>query len=159
MRSILFVCTANRFRSPIAEAAFAREVVNRGDESAVQVSSAGTWTVSGQPPTSDAIQQAKKYALNLTLHKSRLITENILSESDLILVMEANHKEALAHEFPTSADRIYLLAEAANRTPYDIPDPYGTDEPPEVVAHEIIEIIDEGYEQIIELAHKTMNQD
>ena len=92
MPSILFVCTANRFRSPIAAIYFARSVVKQGDDNFISVSSAGTWTVPGQPVTTDALLEADKYALNLSLHKSRLITRSMLSKSDLILVMENNQK-------------------------------------------------------------------
>lgn len=82
MPSILFVCTANRFRSPIAAIYFARSVVKQGDDNFISVSSAGTWTVPGQPVTTDALLEADKYALNLSLHKSRLITRSMLSKSD-----------------------------------------------------------------------------
>jgi protein-tyrosine-phosphatase len=152
MPSILFVCTANRFRSPIAAIAFGRQVVKRGDDHHINISSAGTWTVSGLPATPDALKQAQKYNLNLSLHRSRLISQEILSESDLILVMDANHKEGITHEFPVVADKIYLLAEVTNEASYDIPDPYSTDESPAVVAKEIVEMIDHGYEKILQLA-------
>jgi protein-tyrosine phosphatase len=152
MSSILFVCTANRFRSPIAAIAFARQVVKRGDDHHISISSAGTWTVTDLPATPDALKQAKKYHLNLSFHKSRLISQEILSEADLVLVMDANHKEGITHEFPDVADKVYLLAEVTNGVSYDIPDPYSTDESPAVVAKEIVELIDRGYEKILQLA-------
>jgi protein-tyrosine phosphatase len=154
MPSILFVCTANRFRSPIAAIAFARQVVKRGDDHHISISSAGTWTVTGLPATPDALKQAQEFNLNLALHKSRLITQEILAQADLVLVMDANHKEGISHEFPTVAHKVYLLSEVSNGASYDIPDPYSTDESPVVVAREIIELIDRGYDQIIQLAVK-----
>jgi len=159
MPSILFVCTANRFRSPIAAIAFAREVVKRKDDHHLTISSAGTWTVNGLPATDDAQKEAEKYGLNLSLHKSRVITEKILSQADLALVMEHNHKEAITQEFPFSASKVFLLAEAANGLPYDIPDPYGTNEPPDVVAQEIIEMINRGYKKIVDLVLKLEQSD
>ncbi len=152
MPSILFVCTANRFRSPIAAISFAREVVRHDDDHLIQISSAGTWTVIGQPATTEAIQEANKYRLNLSLHKSRPITREILSQADLVLVMESNHKEAISHEFPFIADRIFLLSEAVNGSTYDIPDPYASDESPKAIAHEIVTMLDRGYDQIFKLA-------
>ena len=157
MPSILFVCTANRFRSPIAAISFAREVVKRNDDHHLNISSAGTWTVNDLPATNEAQKEAEMYGLNLSLHKSRVITEKILSQADLILVMEHNHKEAITQEFPFTANKVFLLAEAANGLPYDIPDPYGTDEPPDVVAQEIIEMINRGYGKILELI-QTLQQ-
>jgi protein-tyrosine phosphatase len=152
MPSILFVCTANRFRSPIAAIAFARQVVQRGDDHRITISSAGTWTVTGVPATSDALKQAEQYGLNLSMHKSRPISQKILAQADLVLVMEANHKEGISLEFPVAADKVYLLAEVIKGVSYDIPDPYSTDESPAVVAKEIVEMIDSGYENILRLA-------
>ncbi len=154
MPSVLFVCTANRFRSPIAAIYFAREVVKHGDDQEVSVSSAGTWTVSDRPAMPEALTQAKKYGLNLTLHKSRPIKKEILSRADLILVMENNHKEAILQEFPFSANHVHLLAEVVDGVSNDIPDPYATDEPPDVITREIINMIDRGYNQIVQLARE-----
>ena len=151
MVSVLFICTANRFRSPIAAIYFAREVVRRGDDGDIRVSSAGTWTEAGQPVTADAFTQANLYNINLSLHKSRPLTEDILKDSDLILVMENNHKEAILQEFPFCAERLYLLAEIATGIPKDIPDPYATEETPAVITKEIIALIDQGYDQIIQI--------
>jgi protein-tyrosine phosphatase len=154
MPSILFVCTANRFRSPFAAISFAREVVKRKDDHHLTISSAGTWTVDGLPATTEAQKEADKFGLNLSMHKSRVITEKILSQADLVLVMEHNHQESITQEFPFTANKVFQLAETVNGVPYDIPDPYGTDETPDAVALEIIEMIDRGYEKIVELALK-----
>ena len=166
MPSILFVCTANRFRSPIAEIAFATESNKRKIDRYLTISSAGTWTMDGLPATTEAQEEAVTHGLNLTLHKSRVITKKILTQADLVLVMEHNHKEAIIQEFPFSAPKVFLLSEAADGKAYDIPDPYGTDEPPDVVAKEIIDIINHGYQEIIKLAlqledirHKNPNND
>ena len=155
MPSILFVCTANRFRSPIAAIHFAREVVRHADDQEITVSSAGTWAAAGQPATSEAVEQAKQYSLNLSLHRSRPVTREILSQADLIIVMENNHKEAITQEFPIIADRVYLLTEVVDGTRNDIPDPHMTRESPKVIAREIISLINRGYDQIIELAREN----
>jgi protein-tyrosine-phosphatase len=155
MPSILFVCTANRFRSPIAAIYFAREVVSHRDDNVIRVSSAGTWTAASQPVTPEALIQAKKYHLNLSMHKSRPVTQEILSKADLILVMENNHKEAILQEFPFCDDRLYLLTEAVTGIPEDIPDPYASEETPEVITEEIINLIDQGYDQIVQLARNN----
>ena len=155
MPSILFVCTANRFRSPIAALYFAREVVRRGDDKYISVSSAGTWSTTGMPAMPKAVKLAKEFDLNLSYHRSRVVSEDILSISDLILVMESGHKEAITHEFPETQGRVFLLTEAVGKIPADIPDPYGEKRVlPEDVLNEIIEMIDEGYEQIVDLAMK-----
>lgn len=160
MASILFVCTANRFRSPLAALYFAREVVRHGDEKNISVSSAGTWTISGMPAMPKAVQLGKEYQLDLSYHRSRVVTEETLNEADLILVMEAGHKEAITHEFPGTNGRVYLLTEAAGKLPADISDPYGRKQAPaDEVASEIVALIDEGYEQIVALALEMTTKD
>jgi hypothetical protein len=63
-----------------------------------------------------------------------------------------NHKEAIMQEFPFVANHLYLLAEVVDGLPNDIPDPYASEEPPEVITREIITMIDRGYNQIVDLA-------
>jgi protein-tyrosine-phosphatase len=154
MSSILFVCTANRFRSPLAASYFSRMLVQKKDHHGIRVSSAGTWTQSGLPATTDAQNLAAKVGLDLSEHQSRLIEEEVLSDSDLVLVMDSGHKEAIRHEFPSIAQKVYLLSEVAIGVSFDIADPYTTSEPPNVVAREIFELIDDGYERILSLAWK-----
>ena len=159
MASILFVCTANRFRSPIAALYFAREVVRHGDDDRVTVSSAGTWGVSGMPAMPKAVQLAKQYDLNLSYHRSQVVSEDILSNADLILVMASGHKEAITHEFPATRGRVFLLTEAVGKQPVDILDPYGeAHAPPEHVIKDIIDLIDGGYRQLIILALKIKSK-
>ena len=153
MPSILFICTANRFRSPIAALYFARKVVKNGDDKNIQTASAGTWATTGQSAMPNAIQLAKAYQLDLNFHKSRYLTHKILSDSDLILVMETGHKEAIIQEFPDSQNRVFLLTEAVGEPPVDVPDPYATSEPVEIVASEIVNLIDQGYQKIIDKAY------
>jgi len=154
MPSILFVCTANRFRSPIAAAYFARRLRVHGHERGFRVSSAGTWTASGQPVTADALSIARDHSLHLDAHRSRPISTKILTGIDLALVMEANHQEAIRQDFVGVSDRMVLFSQAAGFAPFDVPDPYTSDESPDVVAKEIFDMIDQGYDRIIALARK-----
>jgi len=157
MPSILFICTANRFRSPIAALYFARKVVQIRDDQNIQTSSAGTWATTGQPAMPDAIQLAETYQLDLNFHKSRYLTKTILSDSDLILVMTTGHKESINHEFPECKARLFLLTEAVGEPLADIADPYSTNEPTEIIAAEIIDLIDRGYQKIIDLSYKLQD--
>ncbi|MDT8382081.1 MAG: hypothetical protein RQ728_07480 [Brevefilum sp.] len=160
MVSILFVCTANRFRSPLAALYFAREIVRRGDVHEIGSASAGTWGVDGLPAMATAVELAKDYSLNLGDHNSRIISEEILSGTDLILVMETGLREGIVHEFPAYVDRVFLLTEAVGEPPSDIDDPYGPRQAsPTDVAREIIELISKGYDQIIKLARNTASKD
>jgi protein-tyrosine phosphatase len=153
MLTILFVCTANRYRSPIAEACFKWQLAKHADCGKWEVLSAGTWAEDGLPPILDAIVDAKRLNLNIQGHRSRMITKELMESSSLILVMEHGQKEALRQEFPTHREKILLLSEVARDIPYDIPDPV-MDPSVGDVAGEICKLIKEGFEKILERASK-----
>ncbi len=151
MPNILFVCTANRYRSVIAAECFRSELVKHKQENTWMVSSAGTWAMDGMPPMSDATEKAKQMGLDIHLHRSKAITENMIQEADLVLVMESGQKEALQVEFPLFQSKTWLLTDAVKGTPYDIPDPV-TGLTDGDVALEICELIREGFDKIRVLA-------
>lgn len=157
MPKILFVCTANRFRSPLSAHYLQSKIKNYESLADWTISSAGTWTIDGQPATSEAERLAQEAGLSLAEHQSREVTDAILMDSDLILVMESGHKEAISTEFPAVADRVRLLSYAAIGVAFDIPDPYSTPEPAERVAKEIFKLLDQGFERIINMVLQRSN--
>lgn len=153
MPSVLFVCTANRFRSPIAAACFARELTLHKLPASWHVSSAGTWTQDGLPAIGAAVLAARRIGLDIRGHAARGITAQMVQDADLILVMEQGHKEALRSEFPAAAGRIHILSEMAGALAYDIPDtqsPAGAAE----VATEIADLVRSGFDRICALAQQ-----
>jgi len=155
MRTLLFVCTANRFRSPIAEACFKTELIERKHNRAWKVSSAGTWTQDGLPAMPDAIQNAEQLGLDIQSHRSRAITAEVLQGTDLILVMERGQKEALQSEFPHKKAIIFLLSEAAENLSYDLPDPV-LDPTVGDIAADICSLIRNNYKRIIDLGESDL---
>jgi protein-tyrosine phosphatase len=123
MTSILFVCTANRYRSPIAEACFKKELIEHEMGMDWNVLSAGTWTKDGLPPVQEAILKAEELGLDIQIHRSQVVTEHLVQRSDLVLVMERGQKEALQVEFRSHRQRIALLTEIVEGTTQDISDP------------------------------------
>ena len=110
MPAVLFVCTGNRYRSPIAAATFRSLINSTPMATRWEVSSAGTWTTPGLPAVPSAIAAARALGLDITDHISCLINTENLGHYDLVLVMETGHKEAIAYEFPLISDRIFLLS-------------------------------------------------
>jgi protein-tyrosine phosphatase len=105
------------------------------------------------PPDARALQDARDWGLDIKAHRSRQVNANILSQSNLVLVMEAGQKEALQIEFPWEREKIYLLSEAVEGASYDIPDPFGTDGPThQEIANELCVLIERGFENICNLA-------
>ena len=151
MPSVLFVCTANRFRSPLAECFFKAQLQSRNLTDWI-VSSAGTWTKSGLPAMDSAVKIAFDYGLDVSSHQSSLIDINTVQANQLILVMESGQKEALSIEYPSCKDRVYLLSEAVSQKTFEIPDPFSKNESPHLIGNELYSLIRDGAQSIISLA-------
>lgn len=153
MANILFVCSANRFRSVIAAECF-RTLAGKhlaGKDS--NISSAGTWATDGLPPIPQALRFAKSRGLHIEDVRSREIKEPMLDESDLVVVMSEGQRESILIEFPQMDGRISLLSEVCEGLTYEIPDPVEKiDETPEELGDEICKLVTDGFEGIITAA-------
>ena len=109
---ILFLCTGNMHRSPLA-AAMLRAEVSRDVRTDIEVSSAGTIDSWALPPVSEAAQLASEAGLDLSAHRSLQATTAMLADSDQILVMERYHLEWIEKEHPEAAVKCRLLSEYA----------------------------------------------
>jgi protein-tyrosine-phosphatase len=117
------------------------------------ISSAGTWAQPGFPPLNEAMEDAKRMKLDISRHRSQQISARLLSQNNLILVMEAGQKEALQIEFPQYKEKVYMLSEIVEDAPYDIPDPVSSGEVThQEIANELFELIKRGYNNICNMA-------
>lgn len=123
MPGVLFVCTGNLYRSPLAAALFSRELLLARPPGEWRVESAGTWAQTGEPVPSELIKAAAEIGIDLKAHRSRRVSNELLEGFDLILVMEQSHREALQIEFPHLQEKIHLLSEVADQGSMDVPDP------------------------------------
>ena len=154
MPVLLFVCTANIIRSPVAEGLFKHKLGERGMASNWIVRSAGTWGKVGLKAAQETVEILRKQGIYITSHRSRIISSAILEPVDLILTMEQDHKEALNVEFPNKNGNILLLSEMINMV-FDIPDP--ADEKFadfDNTVSEIDSILEKGFGRIIDLGNK-----
>jgi protein-tyrosine phosphatase len=128
MRSILFVCTANICRSPMAEGVFRRLLGSGGMERDVFVDSAGTHdTHNGKLPAALAIVAASKRGYDITKCRSRRVSMGDFDRYDHILVMDRANLAHLRKIAPTRAkEKIELLLEYGDQYHgREVPDPYG----------------------------------
>ena len=153
MPSVLFICTANQFRSPIAALCFGKALQRRRPTGKWVVESAGTWTTKGLQPDSSVIKIANRLGLrDFDRHRSQQVNRKLMDAFDLIIVMETGHKEALNSEFPRSQGRIFLLSEVAEGISYNVADPLSPEIDPNETADKINELINKGFTRIIEAA-------
>lgn len=153
MPLILFVCTANRFRSPIAAAYMEYKLKAAGTAGSWAVASAGTWTEAGLHAMPQALIAAAAHGLDLSGHRTREVNSVLLDEASLIVVMEQGHKEALECEFPACRGHIILLGELAGERNPEIPDPARTDfDESGAATQRIISCIDKSF---MEMLHRA----
>lgn len=152
MPSVLFVCMANRFRSPLAASLLRQRLEERGMADSWQVSSAGMWAEPGLPALERVRSIAGRYGLDLSGHRSKRVDRRQLAGHDLVLVMQASQQEALQAEFPEFRDAIHLFSRVVEGRTYDIPDPSGHREGVSEIAAELDDLIRCGLEPICELA-------
>jgi len=121
---ILFVCTGNTCRSPLAEAIARRELA--GDDR-FRVSSAGTFASDGTFASAGALEVARENGLDLEGFQSRRLTQEILDGADCVLVMEPAHRSGVLGITPLADTRTFLLGEVAGRQGNEatVPDPFG----------------------------------
>lgn len=126
MTSVLFVCTGNICRSPLAEALFRREVASTGLED-IEVGSAGTGAWEGAPASEGAYLVGLEHGLDLSAHRARLLTRELVSGADLILTM-ARHHRVRAQELGGD-QRTHVLGEYAGYAgpEAEVSDPFGAD--------------------------------
>lgn len=125
-KRILLVCTGNICRSPLAEALVRRSLEEHG-VSDVSVLSAGTGAWDGAPASEGAYLVGLERGLDLSGHRARLLTRELVESADLILTM-ARHHRARVDELGGEG-RVFVLGEYAGREGDDaeVSDPFGGD--------------------------------
>jgi protein-tyrosine phosphatase len=150
--SVLFVCTANRIRSVMAEALLREQVRDQNALEHWRIGSAGTWAIAGMPPMPKAVDAMAELGIDISGHRSCPVDDAQIGSYALILVMERGHKEALTVEFPEFADRVYLLSEMTGQA-YEIGDPItGPTSGYRHTAEMLEEVVKAGFERIRTLA-------
>jgi RpiB/LacA/LacB family sugar-phosphate isomerase len=133
MKTILFICTGNVCRSPMAEALFRHAARGRGE---FRVVSAGLGAMDGQPPTQHSVQAMRELGVDISGQRSRMLTADLVRQADFIFGMTHAHVDTIALLYPPAAEKTFLLREFDETLePFekDIADPIGS--PYEIYVH------------------------
>ena len=125
MKTILFICTGNVCRSPMAEGIFRHAIQGRGS---YRVVSAGLGAMEGQPPSAHAVDAVKELGIDIAGQRSRMLTPELVSQADYIFGMTHSHVDTVMLLYPQAAEKTFLLREFDDTLdPFekDISDPIG----------------------------------
>ena len=120
-RHVLFVCTGNICRSPMAEGLFRKLTAGL---KGITVESAGLSAASGQPPSTDAVRVLAEQEIDISKHRSQPVTEDLLDHATHIFVMTDDHRRLLDLFFPEVSGKVALVRGDEPGSP-DVPDPIG----------------------------------
>lgn len=107
---VLFVCTGNLCRSPMAEGLLRHELSKRGCGD-IEVASVGTWASPGQSATFEAIRALEERGIDLSTHRARPLVRSEVEDADVIVAMTSVHMREILEVAPEARAKLVLLKE------------------------------------------------
>ena len=124
-KRVLFVCTANRCRSVMAEWGF-RDLAEREELWQVIASSAGVVAAPGSPPTNNTLLVLSERGIDATEHRATLVDRNLIEQADIVLGMTRAHVRVITGLAQGAEEKTFLLGRfSSDARERDIDDPFG----------------------------------
>ena len=140
-KNILFVCTGNTCRSPLAEGLL-RSLLDENSE--LMVHSAGIFASSGSPASSEVISLLKEKGVDFSHFRSSLVSGSLLQEASHIFCFTPDHLSFLETYYPAFQEKYHLIAEASG----GIVDPYGGRR---IDYQRVLKILEESFPHLLRL--------
>lgn len=122
VRSVLFVCAGNVCRSPLAEVYFREKARKEGQS--ITVDSAGVEALLGKPAHRLAKEIARQHGISLEGHATKPLYQELIQQSDLILVMEVAQRDRVRKLYPQDRHKVFVLGQFCSRGSFGISDPH-----------------------------------
>lgn len=124
--TVLFVCSGNSCRSPMAKGIFDK-IVKDDTRKIVDITSlsAGTLPINGQLPTENAQKAVLKYGADIQHHLSAQLNKERIKMADLILAMEQKHKDFILEMYPRAKPKTFVITNYIGKSTEGIIDPLG----------------------------------